>query len=66
MKLIGVLALVGLICAASAKLPPANRKYKFYLNRFFSGFSPLRFKAEPSLANHRAAPKEIIFSNIYF
>lgn len=37
MKLIGVLVCVGLICAASAKLPMANRKYKFYLNRFFSG-----------------------------
>lgn len=34
MKFIGVLFCAGLICAASAKLPMAKRKYKFYLNRF--------------------------------
>jgi ABC-type Fe3+-siderophore transport system permease subunit len=36
MKFVGVLVFVGLICAASAKLPMANRKYKFYFNRFFA------------------------------
>jgi hypothetical protein len=36
MKFDGVLFFAGLICAASAKLPTANRKYKFYFNRFFA------------------------------
>lgn len=44
MKIIEVLFFVGLICAAaSAKTPLADRKYKFYLNRFFPS-SERKFK----------------------
>lgn len=76
MKFIGNLFFAGLICAAaSANLPKANCKYKFYLNRFspFWSFYP---KHNP---NHRSprsrqfnergklqTEKKYNFSNIYF
>jgi hypothetical protein len=64
MKLIGLLVSVGLICAASAKLPMADRKYKFLFKSISLSRSTRARSSKIELGMEWK--RQIIFANIYF